>query len=155
MNRAALTPAIDLTLVPLPSDTPCQVAESLGASPALKVAGSRRCSKLAKAKGKERACDFDEPPSKRAKVIILEDDGPKKKKGQRLGSSNYTALDLNYLLDLCEEVLPLGGKAWHHIETEYNKWASVKSRPIHSGKFLEAKFKAGIIFYITWLYQLN
>jgi hypothetical protein len=48
---------------------------------------------------------------------------------------------VDYLLDLTEEVLPLGNRAWKHIEAEHNKWATLHGRPQRTVKSLETKYK--------------
>jgi hypothetical protein len=57
------------------------------------------------------------------------------------GIANYSPEDLDALLDILEESLPLGGNAWNSASDEFNAWAQENGRPSRTAKSLELKFK--------------
>jgi hypothetical protein len=64
-----------------------------------------------------------------------------KKHGQAAGVANYSANDVDALLTILEEHLPLGGQAWATVGDEFNKWAEENGRPNRTAKSLEHKYK--------------
>lgn len=130
---------IDPALLPLPGGTdldlrdPSIVAEARGLKAADKVAGSRR-------NGKERA----DPKGKKRKHISSdsEDDGKvAPKRGRPAGSGNYGTDGTKKLLDLVQELLPVGQKGWKLVERAYNKWAVHCGKSKRSQSSLEHKYK--------------
>lgn len=107
---------IDPTLVNIPEDDPDdfppphlilpRVARSV-----TKTAGSRRPD--IKGKGKVKAGgDFPGARGTKHKAALpSEEPEPKKKRGRMMGISNYSSEDIDSLLDIVEEILPIGGKA--------------------------------------------
>jgi hypothetical protein len=114
------------------------------ARPALKVAGSRRpATMIAKGKGKQRAVDLPSKSTstKRKAMAHSEEPDVKKRRGRTLGVANYSADDVDALLDMLEEHLPIGGIAWNNIGDMFSTWAKNNGRPSRAAKSLEAKFK--------------
>ncbi|KAF9043916.1 hypothetical protein BJ165DRAFT_1528500 [Panaeolus papilionaceus] len=112
------------------------------ARPAPKVAGSRRSSPppSSKSKGKQKAINNVSSTLKRkAKALVGRE--AKKFKGRSTGSPNFSAEDIDALLEIAEEKLPLGGKGWESAADEYTDWAELNSRPVRTAKSLELKFK--------------
>ncbi|KAF9566074.1 hypothetical protein CPC08DRAFT_127378 [Agrocybe pediades] len=130
MPMSMIDPALT---TPLPNDDesdpelpPADKILSSIAKPASKVAGSRRPALSAKAKGKQK------------EVVV---DNPKRKRGRVVGTANYSEEDIDMLLDLLEDHLPPGAKAWNVVGEEFNSWASNNKRPLRTTKSLELKFK--------------
>lgn len=126
------------TEVPLPEDNfppPNQLAARV-ARPAQRVAGVHHSD--SKGKGKENEPIKMERKRKRAGSPIA---ATKKHKGRAAGAANYTEREINYLLDLLEDDLPLGGKGWNTVADKYNEWADACGRPQRTAKSLENKFK--------------
>jgi hypothetical protein len=67
--------------------------------------------------------------------------GKKQCGGCVAGTANYTPEDLNALLDILEEHLPLGGNAWNSTDNKFNIWAQESGQPSQTSKSLELKFK--------------
>jgi hypothetical protein len=68
--------------------------------------------------------------------------------GRRQGAGNYKDDDINELLQLVEEELPIGGNGWKHISVCYEQWASRKGQPVHDVKALEMKFKGVCVLFL-------
>lgn len=126
--------------------------------PVSKVAGSRRpvTAVSAKVKGKQKAV-----PKRKGQDLVDEPDAKRiKRRGRVAGTANYSDEDLDALLDLLEEYLPVGGLSWNAVTTSFNEWAVTSGRPERSPKSLEAKFKQVysfwtlIIFLFLTLLQL-
>ena len=66
---------------------------------------------------------------------------PKKQRGRVVGAANYLPEDVDALLNILEEQLPLGGKGWLVAADSFFKWAEENGRPFRSAKSLELKFK--------------
>ena len=114
------------------------------AKPVSKVAGSRR-PPSEKAKGKQRAVEkpaaSGSGTKRKATAPHTVPDASKKPKGRAAGAANYSAEDVDTLLDILEERLPLGGHAWNSATDEFNAWAQTNDRPVRSSKSLEVKYK--------------
>lgn len=65
----------------------------------------------------------------------------KKQRGRAAGAHNYSSEDVDALLDILEESLPLGGHAWNSAGDDFNIWAQENGRPSRTAKSLELKFK--------------
>ena len=103
------------------------------ARPALKVAGARISGDT---KGKQR------PALKRSGgVADLMQPPAKKPHGRSAGAANYSLEDVDALLTILEDSLPLGGKAWEAAAKEHAQWAESHGRPSRTAKSLELKFK--------------
>ncbi|KAL4080896.1 hypothetical protein J3A83DRAFT_4184835 [Scleroderma citrinum] len=77
-----------------------------------------------------------------ADVIDLDnEDEMKMKHGCPPGSGNYSASDVNALLDYVEEELPLGQCGWQVVTTNFNKWATKHGWPDQKLASLEMKYK--------------
>jgi hypothetical protein len=111
------------------------------AKPAVKTAGSRRCSST-DVKGKNKA--LTPGPSKGIKcgpALSSEEPEPKKRRGRAAGVVNYSNEDVDALLDIIEENLPTGGKGWNTVGSKFVVWAEENGRPARTAKSLEAKYK--------------
>jgi len=118
------------------SDLP-PVTQLIQHDPAKKIAGARR-------KGKQNV-DIEENHQQRkrkpAEPIDLDDASKSAKRGRPTGAGNYAAEDINMLLDLTEEELPLGQRGWDTVHMKYNKWSRKHKRPERTVKSIETKFK--------------
>ncbi|TDL21626.1 hypothetical protein BD410DRAFT_865021 [Rickenella mellea] len=137
---------IDPALVPLPESDSVDAARIRGDIPVPKVAGSRRTTTSKpdpKGKGKQRRT-VDEGKNKRKREEIEEsgDEEPKKVKGRSKGAANYRDDEIAEMLDLVEDVLPLGAKGWKVIGDKHREWARDNRRAERSDKSLELKYKA-------------
>ena len=92
----------------------------------VKVAGAWRLP--SKAKGKEKSATQSGNPKCRANSPLGHADG-KKPCSRASGAQNYSSEDVEALLDILEECLPLGGNAWNSAGDELNTWAQENSRP--------------------------
>ncbi|EDR02255.1 uncharacterized protein LACBIDRAFT_332618 [Laccaria bicolor S238N-H82] len=140
-------PQIDPALISLPNDgpddfpPPSRILPRI-AHPASKIAGSRR--PLTSAKGKQRAVDpipVAGSSKRKGSVMRVEEPDTKKRRGRGPGVANYSAEDVDALLDIIEDRLPIGGHAWNSAADEFAQWAEENSRPVRTAKSLEAKFK--------------
>jgi len=116
------------------------------ARPSTKVAGARRSLPESKGKGKENAVDqlaAARPGKRKRKAAspLRPANGKKQRGGRVTGIANYSPEDLDALLDILEESLPLGGNAWNSASDEFNAWAQENGRPSRTAKSLELKFK--------------
>ncbi|KAF9019861.1 hypothetical protein BDZ89DRAFT_1206543 [Hymenopellis radicata] len=129
---------VDPALMPLPNDKdddfppPHKIAASI-AQPAAKIAGSRRSDP--KGKGKQRARDSETPALQKPAI-------KRKRGGRTSGAANYTAEDMEALLDIVEIQLPIGGKGWNVCTEEFNIWAVENERPKREAKSLEKQVQA-------------
>lgn len=64
----------------------------------------------------------------------------KRKKGGRTGAPNYSNEDIDTLLDVVEEVEPLGSNQWAMVEKNYNEWGENNDRPYRDMDSLKGKF---------------
>ena len=126
-----------------------EIAQSRGHSPARKVAGSRRPSKPdPKGKGKARATEVDSAPTRKRKRQEIEDSdddegarAPKKARGRGAGVANYREDEVDELLEIIEDELPVGGKGWQVVGKRHRSWSKVMGRPERTDKSLENKYK--------------
>ncbi|CAA7260124.1 unnamed protein product [Cyclocybe aegerita] len=144
------TAVIDPVLLPLPevSDNdlsdPVTIVKSRGHAAAKKVAGSRQ-----KGKGKQRAVLTEsrdkgkEKATARKRRHALDDEEVEvvAKRGRPKGAGNYTADEVDALLDFVEEELPLGQRGWQSIHCGFTRWARRNDAAERTLKSLETKFK--------------
>ncbi|KAG6815925.1 hypothetical protein H0H93_008787 [Arthromyces matolae] len=137
----------DPARIPLPDDDdddfpPVDRILAKVARPAVKVGGARVRTTDVKGKGKARA---EGPSLKRKTPSTMGSEEPESKKpkrgGRSAGVANYTNEDVEGLLDIVEEYLPIGGNAWNSCADEFSEWARENGRPVRTAKSLEAKFK--------------
>ena len=111
----------------------------------MKVAGTRRPFSEPKGKGKQGTVNLaaasQSGKGKRKATSPLRHVDGKKQRGRSAGVHNYSSEDLDALLDILEECLPLGGHAWNSAGDEFNTWAQENGRPSRTAKSLELKFK--------------
>ncbi|KAI9059358.1 hypothetical protein FKP32DRAFT_1606072 [Trametes sanguinea] len=62
--------------------------------------------------------------------------------GRQPGSLNYSEDDLDALLDLVQEELPIGQKMWQRITDHFNDWARENGCPPRTQKLLKTKFES-------------
>ncbi|KAG2131631.1 hypothetical protein DEU56DRAFT_688381, partial [Suillus clintonianus] len=122
---------------------PVAIAEARGYAPAVRTAGARRktVAKANKSKGKEK--ENTDYALKRTRAPDDDEDDPRAvaKRGRPCGSNNYSAADVQVLLDLVEDERPLGQKGWQAIHLKYSEWATSHGRPPRKAMSLETKFK--------------
>jgi hypothetical protein len=98
--------------------------------PSVKIAGVRQTKK------RKRSDSTSKQLNK------LASDGPSKsKKGRTAGSPNYNDDDKDKLLELMEDILPVGHKGLNTLEDRFNEWAVQNNRPKRKASSLETKFK--------------
>ncbi|CAA7263351.1 unnamed protein product [Cyclocybe aegerita] len=144
------TAVIDLALLPLPEvsdddlSDPVTIVKSRGHAAAKKVAGSRQ-----KGKGKQRAVLTESRDKGKEKATARKhrhasDDEEVEvvaKRGRPKGAGNYTADEVDALLDFVEEELPLGQCGWQSIHRGFTHWARRNDAAERTLKSLETKFK--------------
>jgi len=143
-------------LVPLPtlSDNDLihgpTIAEAVGHSPVVKVAGSRHPKSRetlvqpsdigGKAKRKRTDTSGDSSGTNSE-----DSDSPPRKQsthgGRRTGAGNYQEQDIKALLKYTQKELPIGQRGWKKVHEKYATWANVNGRPLREWKNLENKFK--------------
>ena len=98
------------------------------AHPAAKVAGAHRSTpaSTSKQKGKAKA---------------VPENHKRKRGGYLSGTANYTDADMEQLLQIVLDLLPIGGKGWKLVEDDYNAWAKSNGRPVQTVASLENKYK--------------
>lgn len=144
-SRAVIDPA--LINLPVDNDEDFPSVRDLlreKARPATKVAGSRRSLTAdAKGKGKARAAESTRATkgTKRKAPALSRDVDVKKPCGRAPGVENYSPEDVDVLLDLLEEALPTGAKAWANVVDDFGVWAEENGRPVRTFKSLETKYK--------------
>ncbi|CAA7270633.1 unnamed protein product [Cyclocybe aegerita] len=144
------TAVIDPALLPLPEvldddlSDPVTIVKSRGHAAAKKVAGSRQ-----KGKGKQRAVltksrnKGKEKATARKRRHASDDEEVEvvAKRGRPKGAGNYTADEVDALLDFVEEELPLGQRGWQSIHCGFTRWARRNDAAERTLKSLETKFK--------------
>ncbi|KAI0648374.1 hypothetical protein C8Q79DRAFT_572296 [Trametes meyenii] len=104
-------------------------------------------------KGKRRADPepAPKPTSKKAKTVAKPSAKAQGKRpaqtatshtGRQPGASNYSEEDVDTLLDLVQNELPVGQRAWERITEQFNEWAQDNGRPPRSQKPLKSKFSS-------------
>ncbi|CAA7268225.1 unnamed protein product [Cyclocybe aegerita] len=144
------TAVIDPALLPLPEvsdddlSDPVTIVKSRGHAAAKKVAGSCQ-----KGKGKQRAVLTESRDKGKEKATARKrrhasDDEEVEvvaKRGRPKGAGNYTADEVDALLDFVEEELPLGQRGWQSIHRGFTRWAHRNDAAERTLKSLETKFK--------------
>ncbi|KAG1728932.1 hypothetical protein EDB19DRAFT_1832618 [Suillus lakei] len=92
-------------------------------------AGSHRKAKAPRGKGKGKENIPLAVPKKCSREDADEDDNAQVKRGRPQGSNNYSNLDVNCLLNMVQDELPLGQRGWQIIHLKYCQWAKVNHRP--------------------------
>jgi len=142
-NQILATPSLASALPPLATLEnsenlpPNSAAFARIAKIATKVAGARRTSSDFKGKGQATTCKS----LKRSGAVVDLSQLPAKKRGRAFGAANYSSEDVDALLNILEDQLPLGGKAWIAAAETFNDWAKENRRPVRTSKSLENKFK--------------
>ena len=62
-------------------------------------------------------------------------------RGRTRGASNYKLREIEVLLDLVDEELPIASMGWRVVGSRFQDWASVSSHPARTDRSLELKFK--------------
>ena len=62
-------------------------------------------------------------------------------RGRTRGSPNYKFREVEVLLDLIEEELPIASKGWRVVGARFRDWAIVTDHPARTDRSLELKFK--------------
>lgn len=61
--------------------------------------------------------------------------------GRTRGAPNYKAREIEILLDLVDDELPIASKGWRVVGSRFRDWASVAQQPARTDRSLELKFK--------------
>ena len=153
-----LNQAPDPTRIPLPATLDRDlhhgptIASAVGYEPANKVGGSRHRAtpSNSKALGKRKVINVSDIDSidsgDESEVLKVKGSHG----GRRQGAGNYKDDDLNELLRLVEEELPIGGNGWKRISVRYEQWATRKGRPVRNVKALESKFKGVRLLFLMY-----
>ena len=64
---------------------------------------------------------------------------PPKRGGKTRGVCNYTLEDLNILIDIMEDVLPVIEIHWTQVTSRYNLWAQENTCPSRDSTSLQKK----------------
>ena len=62
-------------------------------------------------------------------------------KGWTRGAANYHPWELEVLLDLVEDELPIGAKGWNAVGTRFREWAVIAQFPARTDRLLKLKYK--------------
>jgi len=68
------------------------------------------------------------------------------RRGHRAGVQNYSSADVNSLLDIVEEIEPLGANMWAYVAQDFSKWAIANDRPSRDPSSLKSKFDKMVKF---------
>lgn len=63
------------------------------------------------------------------------------KGGRTRGAINYRPKEVQVLLDLIEDELPVGAKGWKVVGSRFRDWAVTAGYPARTDRSLELKFK--------------
>lgn len=61
--------------------------------------------------------------------------------GRTRGTINYRPKEVQTLLDLIEDELPVGAKGWKVVSSRFRDWAATAGYPARTDRSLELKFK--------------
>lgn len=61
--------------------------------------------------------------------------------GRTRGAVNYRPKEVQTLLDLIEDELPVGAKGWKVVGSRFRDWAVIADYPARTDRSLELKFK--------------
>ena len=62
-------------------------------------------------------------------------------RGRTRGAPNYRTREVETLLDLADEELPIASKGWRVVGARFRDWATVTQSPARTDRSLELKFK--------------
>jgi len=62
-------------------------------------------------------------------------------RGRTRGAPNYKRQEVQVLLDLVEEELPIASKGWRVVGCQFRDWAVVAGYPARTDRSLELKYK--------------
>lgn len=62
-------------------------------------------------------------------------------RGRTRGAPNYKPREVQVLLDLVEEELPIASKGWRVVGSRFRDWAVVAEHPARTDRSLELKYK--------------
>ena len=63
------------------------------------------------------------------------------RRGRTRGAPNYKPREVQVLLDLVEEDLPIASKGWKLVGAQFREWAIAAEQPTRTDRSLELKFK--------------
>lgn len=70
-------------------------------------------------------------------------------RGRTPGAPNYKLKEVETLLDIVEEELPIASKGWRVVGSRFRDWATVAEYPARTDRSLELKFKQVCILHLT------
>ena len=111
------------------------------AKPVAKVAGARRPVTDGKGKGKAPTSPTKSRSLKRQAATDITPTLTKKARGRSTGAANYRGEDLEALMDIAEEIVPIGKKGWNTVGVQFAEWAKENGRPARTAESIERKFK--------------
>ena len=71
-------------------------------------------------------------------------------RGRTRGAPNYKPREVEILLNLVEEELPIASKGWKIVGAQFRDWAIVTEHPARTDQSLELKYKQVDSFCKTW-----
>ncbi|KAI0692693.1 hypothetical protein C8T65DRAFT_711342 [Cerioporus squamosus] len=107
-----------------------RVSEETSAVPTKKQKAAAQTSTKSTGKGKGKAKAVPEPAKGTAHT------------GRQLGSHNYNDEDVDAVLAIAQDVLPIGQNAWAEVTRRFNAWAEENGRPSRTQKPLKTKFES-------------
>ena len=68
------------------------------------------------------------------------------RRGRTRGAPNYKPREVQVLLDLVEEELPIASKGWRVVGSQFRDWVVVTEYPARTNRSLELKYKQVCLF---------
>lgn len=72
------------------------------------------------------------------------------RRGRTRGAPNYRPREVEMLLDLVDDELPVGAKGWNVVGARFREWAAATEHPARADRSLEIKFKQVCITHHYW-----
>ena len=81
-------------------------------------------------------------------------DRSQSRRGRARGAPNYRPREVEMLLDLVDEELPVGAKGWSVVGVRFREWAATTEHPARTDRSLEIKYKQVGCFLLLLVYPL-
>ena len=77
-------------------------------------------------------------------------DRSQSRRGRTRGSPNYRPREVEVLLDIVDEELPVGAKGWNVVGARFREWVASTEHPARADRSLEIKYKqVGFCLYLS------
>jgi hypothetical protein len=124
-----------------------QESFAIGHSTALPAAKKHKTPRDTSLASKRRSAQ--NAPSREKTIASTKKDAPlpaAKRGGRQPGAGSYTPEDVEAILDLAADRLPVGSDHWKALESAFNEWAVSHNRPTRDWDSIKKKFmKASLI----------